>query len=284
MSHESFPTIQDEVNVVRFTSEIVLTTGVEQGWADPVDPREVDFTQRPSFMGEIDFDQEGRPLNPNRTPDMPGDRGDLGKWGPNNAADPVVMANGKILLIRRKDTKQWALPGGMVDPGERVSLTARRELLEESGVDLGVMDGIVIYEGYVDDPRNTRNAWMETTARLFKLGFNPDPKAGDDAAEAKWFKCPDMNTLIAETQKHDREQGLEVQDLYASHGSIISRALEIIPSVSTEPVYFQRGYKSILDDDGNTIIYEPNGEHWMRETNYGLIYDGPWDLIGHYNE
>lgn len=66
---------------------------------------------------------------------LPGDRDHLGKWGPKNAADPVVVANGKILLIRRKDTGQWALPGGMVDPSEHVSVTARRELLEEAGVD-----------------------------------------------------------------------------------------------------------------------------------------------------
>jgi len=164
-------------------------------------------------------------LNPYRTADMPGDRGDLGKWGPNNAADPVVMANGRILLVRRKDTGQWALPGGMVDPGEHVSFAARRELLEEAGIDLRQVEGEVIFEGYVDDPRNTRNAWMETSARLFRIDHNPQPKAGDDAADARWFDCPDIPTLLAATQRFDRAAGLPEQSLYASHEHIIDQAL-----------------------------------------------------------
>ena len=55
-------------------------------------------------------------------------RGLLGRWGPNHAGDPVVTRWAKdqndhkkkvleIVLIRRKDTGESALPGGMVDPG-----------------------------------------------------------------------------------------------------------------------------------------------------------------------
>jgi hypothetical protein len=50
---EGFPPSQDETSVRRFTSEVVLTKGVEQGWADPVDPRDVDFSQRPSTLPHL---------------------------------------------------------------------------------------------------------------------------------------------------------------------------------------------------------------------------------------
>lgn len=52
--------------------------------------------------------------------------------------------------------------------------------------------GIEIYSGYVDDPRNTDNAWIETTA----YNFHDDSgdtlediqfEAGDDAAFVKWL-------------------------------------------------------------------------------------------------
>lgn len=52
-------------------------------------------------------------------------RGLLGRWGPNHAGDPVVTRWAKdadkkvleIILIKRRDTGERALPGGMVDAG-----------------------------------------------------------------------------------------------------------------------------------------------------------------------
>ena len=60
----------------------------------------------------------------------------------------------------------------MVDPGESVSETVRREFQEEAcrqQIDEGTItrlfsNGYKLYESYVDDPRNTDNAWMETVA------------------------------------------------------------------------------------------------------------------------
>ena len=86
----------------------------------------------------IEFDATGRPVNPVGRTGLAG-RGLLGKWGPNHAADPIVTRfhpeTGvlQVVAIQRKDTLQWALPGGMVDPGEAVSLTVRREFEEEAG-------------------------------------------------------------------------------------------------------------------------------------------------------
>ena len=91
------------------------------------------------------FNLAGRAINPNGRTGMC-ERGLLGKWGPNHAADPIVtrwrpgsegMPSGdrplQFVAIKRKDTGEWALPGGMVDPGERVSVTVRREFEEEAG-------------------------------------------------------------------------------------------------------------------------------------------------------
>ena len=60
----------------------------------------------------------------------------------------------------------------MVDPGESVVATVKREFQEETlrnGVDKASLDaffsdGQKVYESYSDDPRNTDNAWMETVA------------------------------------------------------------------------------------------------------------------------
>jgi ADP-ribose pyrophosphatase len=175
------------------------------------------------------------------------ERGVLGKWGPNHAADPIVTrwkrdAKGKVLnntktgkpilqfvSIQRKDTNEWAIPGGMVDPGEQVSVTVRREFMEEAldsttaseekkkemeaMVGAFFSKGDEIYSGYVDDPRNTDNAWMETVAFLFhdeegtEIG-KFDLKAGDDAQALKW-------TDISADMK-----------LYASHAEFVQKATQ----------------------------------------------------------
>lgn len=66
--------------------------------------------------------------------------------GPLASGEAVVIRDGKLLLVRRTDDGLWALPGGITDPGETLAQSARRELLEETGLTgrvtrlLGVFD------------------------------------------------------------------------------------------------------------------------------------------------
>ncbi|XP_072376575.1 ADP-ribose pyrophosphatase, mitochondrial [Diabrotica undecimpunctata] len=192
---------------------------------------------------------DGRPLNPEGRTGIKG-RGVLGKWGPNHAADPVVTRwkmdnNLKVInnttnlpilqfcAIQRKDSKQWAIPGGMVDPGEKVNETLQREFQEEALNSLQTSKeqaerdaqiikdffktGVEIYKGYVDDPRNTDNSWMETVVYNFHdddgrhVGkFNLT--AGDDAQNVTWM---DVDRNI---------------DLYASHSNFIKAVVDKLGS------------------------------------------------------
>lgn len=213
-----------------------------QVWADPdlSDPtfhpkwNSVDGNiNRTSHMGEYSL-SKFLPLNPIGRTGICG-RGCLGRWGPNHAADPIVSrwkrdAGSKILLndsgkkilqfvaIQRRDSGEWAIPGGMVDPGEVVTSTLKREFLEEALNSLekdqqetvSLQDlinkffenGEVIYKGYVDDPRNTDNAWMETVAMNFhdedgsSVGLL-NLSAGDDAVNVKWVDVDKTLALYA---------------------------------------------------------------------------------------
>lgn len=151
-----------------------------------------------------DIDDEGRPLHPwlrrlatDASLGLVGGKADYYHWGPNHTADPIVVWNNHMLFIQRRDTGDWALPGGYVDPGERPDDTAARETLEEASLDLGTTQGNQIYVGPVVDPRMTAHAWPETSAYLFEFSSPSEPyiKAGDDAKprSAKWISFDELS-------------------------------------------------------------------------------------------
>ena len=138
-----------QYEAVEFTHKVVFANDSTKergngnnGWADPPDPANpaIDWSTRESYEGPMQFSAAGNaPINPRGRTGMQG-RGLLGKWGPNHAADPIVTRFDpvrpgvlQVVAIKRKDTGDWALPGGMIDAGEKVSLTVRREFEEEAG-------------------------------------------------------------------------------------------------------------------------------------------------------
>ncbi|MEQ9551402.1 MAG: NUDIX hydrolase [Coleofasciculus sp. G3-WIS-01] len=65
-----------------------------------------------------------------------------------------VLPDGQIVLIRRRDNGKWGLPGGMVDWGQDIPTTVRRELAEETGLELLAIRRLVgIYSAPDRDPR-----------------------------------------------------------------------------------------------------------------------------------
>ena len=65
-----------------------------------------------------------------------------------------ILPDGKIVLVRRRDTGKWSLPGGVVDWGENIATTVRRELAEETGLELQLIRRLVgVYSSPDRDPR-----------------------------------------------------------------------------------------------------------------------------------
>ena len=65
-----------------------------------------------------------------------------------------ILPDGRIVLIRRRDNGKWGLPGGMVDWGQDIPTTVRRELAEETGLELLQIRRLVgVYSAPDRDPR-----------------------------------------------------------------------------------------------------------------------------------
>jgi 8-oxo-dGTP pyrophosphatase MutT (NUDIX family) len=59
----------------------------------------------------------------------------------------VFDKDNRLLLQQRSDTGEWGLPGGFMELGENVQDTARREVFEETGLNLGKLELFGIYSG-----------------------------------------------------------------------------------------------------------------------------------------
>nr|XP_009663409.1 PREDICTED: transient receptor potential cation channel subfamily M member 2 isoform X1 [Struthio camelus australis] len=135
---------------------------------------------RQSFHGLYAV-QDGLPLNPMGRTGLRG-RGSLHCFGPNHALHPVVTrwrrnSDGSIirkslkkmlevLIARYPLSDVWALPGGSLEPGEMLPLKLKWILRREFWPQFQnlLKQGTEIHKGYLDDPRNTDNAWVETVA------------------------------------------------------------------------------------------------------------------------
>ena len=78
-----------------------------------------------------------------------------------------ILPDGRIVLVRRRDNNQYALPGGMVEWGEDVSTTVKRELFEETGLELVKIRRLVgVYSAPDRDPRvHSINILVEADVR-----------------------------------------------------------------------------------------------------------------------
>ncbi|MEK6510971.1 NUDIX hydrolase [Myroides odoratimimus] len=100
----------------------------------------------------------------------------------------------QILLIKRKNEPfrdYWALPGGFVDENEDLEIAAKRELREETSIDLNQLTQIKAYGKPFRDPRSH----MVTVAFWAEVGEGVIGEAADDAKELKWFNIDDLPQL-----------------------------------------------------------------------------------------
>ena len=63
------------------------------------------------------------------------------------AAILVVDEHNRLLLMKRSDSGCWGPPGGATEPGERVEEAAKRETLEETGLEIGEMELFGVFSG-----------------------------------------------------------------------------------------------------------------------------------------
>jgi 8-oxo-dGTP diphosphatase len=100
-----------------------------------------------------------------------------------------------VLLIKRKFEpfkNHWALPGGLVNNDEPLEEAARRELKEEAGIEVNILEQFHAFGKPGRDPRN-RVVSIAYTALVSKKDHSL--KADTDASEASWFNLNQLPEL-----------------------------------------------------------------------------------------
>jgi ADP-ribose pyrophosphatase YjhB (NUDIX family) len=104
--------------------------------------------------------------------------------------DAIIETAGGIVLIERKHAPHgWALPGGFVDAGESLPAAARREAMEETSLDIELVEQFFAYSDPTRDPRGP------TVSVVFTARAAGQPRAADDAKNLGVFRLDDLPPL-----------------------------------------------------------------------------------------
>lgn len=131
-------------------------------------------------------------------------------------AAAVAVVNGdKLLMLKRGDNAKWTMPGGTLDFGESLIECATREVKEETGLDVNVVDVIGTYT----DP-NILVAYSDGEVRQeFTIVYASDKFDGDiqldeESTAYRWISFDEvMGMEMASSQKR------RVQDVIAYYRS-----------------------------------------------------------------
>jgi len=207
---------------------VEANTGKGQRWGEPesrVNKANLDLEGFKKFLATSN--DKDIPKNPYGRTGIVG-QGLLGKWGENWAADPVITRHdpktGKLLVLLIQRTEgEWAIPGGMVDPEDsKLSLTAARELKEETGLDIKMDAAEEVYTGIVDDARNTDNSWMMT--KVYHLHLDTGVSQKIDKVPLETEAPCEVRQVMWITYDDPR-----LQNLFASHTQFIKITLASLP-------------------------------------------------------
>jgi len=121
----------------------------------------------------------------------------------------IEQKEGVVLILRRNEPQQWAIPGGFCDYGESLEEAAVREAREETGLEVELIEQFHTYS----DPRRDPRQHNITTVYIARARGGT-LQAQDDAQEIGVFSEADLPPKLA----FDHDQILKDYFLYKKTG------------------------------------------------------------------
>ncbi len=113
------------------------------------------------------------------------------------AVGAIVFKDNKVLLVRRGKPPArdlWAIPGGSVEICETLQRAAEREILEETGITIQALEPVFTFD-YIERDKFGCARFHYVIIDLTADYVRGEPRAGDDAAEARWVSSQEIAAL-----------------------------------------------------------------------------------------
>lgn len=132
----------------------------------------------------------------------------------------VVISDGRALLIKRGSPPlegQWSIPGGMLEAGETLLLGVRRELLEETGIEVKVLELIEVFERINLDGEGKARYHYVVLDYLCDA-VRGEARAGSDVTEVAWATPSELSQYgLTETATRVVLKAFEIAREHSPH-------------------------------------------------------------------
>ena len=108
----------------------------------------------------------------------------------------IFNEKGQVLLQRRQDKNKWGFPGGAIELGESAENAVKREIKEETGLDVIVSKLIGIYTDYYDEYPNGDKAQCITIFLELKKVSGELSYSDEETLELRYFSLNEVPDLV----------------------------------------------------------------------------------------
>lgn len=145
------------------------------------------------------------------------------------AAGGVIINDNNEILLMKNLRKGWEYPGGIVEPGETVPQGLIREIKEETGVNVDIINIVGIYSN--TEKKKGYNG-VEKVPTIVTIDFickyiSGELRPNDESSEVKWFSEKDALKIIKTKQQLRFRKALDYRSAFSCIGYQVNSSNEI---------------------------------------------------------
>jgi 8-oxo-dGTP diphosphatase len=127
----------------------------------------------------------------------------------------VIVSQGRALLVRRNTEPlkgEWSVPGGVLELGENLHDGVRREILEETGLQVEPQQVLEVFDSIFNDGDGRTQYHYVLIDYLCRV-VDGDARAGSDVSQVRWVTEEELAGMgIRESIEQVVRKGLELAE------------------------------------------------------------------------